>query len=105
MKITERTHTVLNVNSTDFGELSKKLAEVWKAMPEKDKLVSLVVIGKSFGIYFVILFSCLRICAAALNAWCVFCFFSCTGLEAESSIFAAQTEQSGGHNRQTQELQ
>lgn len=22
-----------------FGELSKKLAEVWKAMPEKDKLV------------------------------------------------------------------
>lgn len=27
-----------------FGELSKKLAEVWKAMPEKDKLVSFFVI-------------------------------------------------------------
>lgn len=26
--------------SAVFGELSKKLAEVWKAMPEKDKLVS-----------------------------------------------------------------
>ena len=24
----------------DFGELSKKLAEVWKQLPEKDKLVS-----------------------------------------------------------------
>lgn len=24
-----------------FGELSKKLAEVWKQLPEKDKLVSL----------------------------------------------------------------
>ncbi|MEQ2164352.1 hypothetical protein GOODEAATRI_005816, partial [Goodea atripinnis] len=27
------------VEVEDFGELSKKLAEVWKAMPEKDKLV------------------------------------------------------------------
>ncbi|XP_027897591.1 HMG domain-containing protein 4a isoform X1 [Xiphophorus couchianus] len=33
----------VNINAEhpglDFGELSKKLAEVWKAMPEKDKLV------------------------------------------------------------------
>lgn len=27
----------------DFGELSKKLAEVWKQLPEKDKLVSVCV--------------------------------------------------------------
>jgi hypothetical protein len=26
---------------SDFGELSKKLAEVWKQLPEKDKLVSI----------------------------------------------------------------
>lgn len=29
----------------DFGELSKKLAEVWKQLPEKDKLVSRLITG------------------------------------------------------------
>lgn len=33
-------HMCLCVSFSVFGELSKKLAEVWKAMPEKDKLVS-----------------------------------------------------------------
>lgn len=32
----------------DFGELSKKLAEVWKQLPEKDKLVSTVYYGHIF---------------------------------------------------------
>lgn len=29
----------------DFGELSKKLAEVWKQLPEKDKLVNFIKIA------------------------------------------------------------
>lgn len=32
----------------DFGELSKKLAEVWKQLPEKDKLVSTLPYKHSF---------------------------------------------------------
>lgn len=32
----------------DFGELSKKLAEVWKQLPEKDKLVSTLYYGHVF---------------------------------------------------------
>lgn len=32
----------------DFGELSKKLAEVWKQLPEKDKLVSTLPYEHSF---------------------------------------------------------
>ena len=32
----------------DFGELSKKLAEVWKQLPEKDKLVSTLSYERSF---------------------------------------------------------
>ena len=32
----------------DFGELSKKLAEVWKQLPEKDKLVSTIYYGHVF---------------------------------------------------------
>lgn len=66
------------------------MAEVWKAMPEKDKLVgpfSLINTGKVFEIYVVTI---LRVHLQS----CVLCLLTCAGLEAESSVSAAQTEQS-----------
>lgn len=82
-----------------FGELSKKLAEVWKAMPEKDKLVCCTVYSK------------IKACHNILNfaVWWTrdtvdeYFWASFTGVAAEGAISAAQAEQGRGHHRQTQE--
>lgn len=76
-------------------------------MPEKDKLVSSFLPfckerRKRFGTS-QLPFMVLRSCRADVPACAYLC--SCAGVEAESSVPAAQTEQSRGDHSQTQERQ
>lgn len=47
----------------DFGELSKKLAEVWKQLPEKDKLVSTL----SYEHVFELLYAHTKMCDSPID--------------------------------------